>query len=75
MRDISFLTTVSASGRPAGKGPAGTYTFIAPERWKGTLNWIGTKEELGMKADVYSFGVILWIISELKEPFEGADYY
>eukprot|EP00118_Oscarella_pearsei_P019436 m.206699 g.206699 ORF g.206699 m.206699 type:complete len:145 (+) comp39680_c0_seq16:993-1427(+) len=50
--------------------PAGTTTYVSPERWELTDSTL-SKEELEMKGDIYSIGVILWEMQEMKYPFNG----
>ncbi|XP_065846027.1 uncharacterized protein [Oscarella lobularis] len=54
--------------------PAGTVTHIAPERYRYRPYGDGdspSKMDLARKADVYSYGVVLWEIREKRRPFEG----
>eukprot|EP00118_Oscarella_pearsei_P019437 m.206733 g.206733 ORF g.206733 m.206733 type:complete len:628 (+) comp39680_c0_seq28:171-2054(+) len=51
--------------------PAGTTTYISPERWGLTpIDTILGKDELDKKGDIYSIGVILWEMQEMKYPFD-----
>eukprot|EP00118_Oscarella_pearsei_P013379 m.106574 g.106574 ORF g.106574 m.106574 type:complete len:668 (+) comp37262_c0_seq36:536-2539(+) len=49
--------------------PSGTVLYIAPERYNSTEST--ARPLLLAKADVYSFGVILWEIKERKQPFQN----
>ncbi|KAI8470843.1 MAG: kinase-like domain-containing protein [Monoraphidium minutum] len=47
---------------------------------RGTLPWIApeiirTPKEVDEKVDVYSFGIVLWELWTLREPFEGINYH
>ena len=49
----------------------GTPSFIAPEIIVSTE---GAVDAFTVKADVYSFSVVLWQLLTLKEPYEGLHY-
>ena len=44
-------------------GKIGTFSWMAPE--------VITSKEYSEKADVYSFGIILWELSSRKRPYDG----
>ena len=52
-------------------GVPGTATHIPPEKWK---NWdkkklVSETDELAVKADVYSFSILLWELFANERPF------
>jgi serine/threonine protein kinase len=63
MRDM----TVSSFSR---QGGGGTLAFSAPEVFSNTYSQ-KTVDEAAMKADVYSYAVILWQLKERKIPYDG----
>ncbi|XP_065843565.1 uncharacterized protein [Oscarella lobularis] len=75
---FSKLVSVSAvtSYQSAGSVPRGTAAYIAPERYRidPDLERGGTRRvnvEEARKADVYSYGVLLWEIREKNRPYKG----
>ena len=71
MSGVSSVTTVR---RDSSKMPGGTVTHIAPERYSDRPYGDGddrSKLDLARKADVYSYGVVLWEIREKQHPYKG----
>jgi serine/threonine protein kinase len=64
MRGISSQTT--RKSHRSRHDPAGTLSFIAPERFTGEADPLK-----GQKVDVYGFAVVLWQLKEMKRPFDG----
>ncbi|GMR53667.1 hypothetical protein PMAYCL1PPCAC_23862, partial [Pristionchus mayeri] len=62
---------ISRQGLPSGeiKGFGGTEGFMAPE----IVKWNG-EEEYSLKVDVFSFGMFLYELMTLKQPFENEDH-
>ena len=71
MSGISSITVV----RQKDSVPSGTVTHIAPERYFDRPYGDGDDEVvtkiLARKADVYSYGVLLWEIREREHPYHG----
>ena len=71
MAGISSVTTL----RPDSSHMlGGTVTHIAPERYRDRPYGDGddrSKLDLARKADVYSYGVLLWEIRESRLPYQG----
>eukprot|EP00118_Oscarella_pearsei_P019435 m.206694 g.206694 ORF g.206694 m.206694 type:complete len:71 (+) comp39680_c0_seq14:980-1192(+) len=65
-----YLNASSQFSSGSSQYPAGTTTYVSPERWELTDSTL-SKEELEMKGDIYSIGVILWEMQEMKYPFNG----
>ena len=54
--------------------PSGTVAYIAPERYRAAFHEGGTRRviiEKARKADVYSYGVLLWEIRERTLAYKG----
>ena len=71
MTGVSSVTTVRRDSSPL---PGGTVTHIAPERYRHRPCGEGderSKMDLARKADVYSYGVVLWEIREKESPYKG----
>ncbi|XP_065835437.1 uncharacterized protein [Oscarella lobularis] len=59
-------------GSDEGSIPFGTASFIAPERYHKEPYGFGSKQlKKARKADVYSYGVVLWVIREKCLPYQG----
>ena len=70
------MAAVSAvtSYQSAGSMPRGTVAYIAPERYRIDPHEGGARRvkiDEARKADVYSYGVLLWEIREKKRPYKG----
>ena len=60
-------------GSDEGSIPFGTASFIAPERYHKEPYGFGSKQlKKARKADVYSYGVVLWVIREKCLPYQGS---
>eukprot|EP00118_Oscarella_pearsei_P008199 m.41434 g.41434 ORF g.41434 m.41434 type:complete len:310 (+) comp33161_c0_seq6:1161-2090(+) len=70
---LAKMTVASSSEKKrSGKTiPSGTIAYIAPERYEAEPCGPGKGEEIAKKADVFSYGVVLWEIRERERPFRG----
>jgi len=61
-------------GRTLTPGVVGTIIYSAPEILDEQLQLPGAPVERILKADVYSFGVTIWEMTERRRPFDGLDW-
>lgn len=75
IKDFGLSTLKKDASKARGNG---TPQYMAPERFRKCfefLNSSGEDEQFTEKADVYSFGIILWELTSEEDPYPNADIF